>query len=458
MPLGWLNFNNGVIVITLTPNTNNQIIERFESLTRDNQDFWSFKGNSRREQGHGLFQYPAMMVPQMVRTILEQICLVHPNTDSVNDPFAGAGTVLTESMIAGLKFSGADINPLAILLCRVKAGPFFTDELEEKIHQLTSYIDNDLSDSVEVDFINRDKWFRKDVQIGLSKIRRAILREDADWARRFFWIGLAEAVRLTSNSRTSTFKLHIRPISEIETRNNDSIGVFKKAVTRNLQNLKDQAELLKAKGAISQGKYKADIDVTLGDTRQIQQSSQNDVLFTSPPYGDNTSTVPYGQYSYLPLRWIELQDIDPQIDTDFLRSTCEVDARSLGGRKVVKETDFESLADRSDTFKQYIEKLKGQPADRARRVCAFTRDLDGCLDPILRGLCPGGLMIWVLGNRKVGGERVPLDSILADLLVARGATLLWKHSRCIRSKRMAFKNNIAETMSKEAILVMRKAI
>jgi len=86
------------------------------------------------------------------------------------------------------------------------------------------------------------------------------------------------------------------------------------------------------------------------------------------------------------------------------------------------------------------------------------RDLDGCLDPILKSLRPGGLMVWTLGNRKVGGIRVPLDCILEDLLNAHRATLLCKLTRRISSKRMAPKNSIAETMSSETILVMRKAM
>ena len=67
-------------------------------------------------------------------------------------------------------------------------------------------------------------------------------------------------------------------------------------------------------------------------------------------------------------------------------------------------------------------------------------------------------MVWTLGNRKVGGKRVPLDRILSDLLQTYNSTLLCKLRRRISSKRMAPKNNIADTMSSETILVMRKAV
>ena len=66
-------------------------------------------------------------------------------------------------------------------------------------------------------------------------------------------------------------------------------------------------------------------------------------------------------------------------------------------------------------------------------------------------------MFWILGNRKVGGVRVPLDTILSELLAERRAVLLCSLSRQISSKRMALKNSHADTMSTESILVMRKA-
>jgi hypothetical protein len=444
-------------MIISTPEKDERLRAALAELTQSDQDYWSFRGNSRREHGHGLFQYPAMMVPQVARAVLGQACAIHPEIEMAGDPFAGSGTMLTESMLRGLSFAGTDINPLAVLLCRVKAGPFFVDALAEKVSQVITRIDADTRSSVEVDFPNIDKWFRPDVQIDLSKIRRAIIREDALWARRFFWIGLAEAVRLTSNSRTSTFKLHIRTEDEIEARNCDAIGIFKKAIIRNLQHMKDQAECLNNEGYLNHGRYRMQVDVTLGDTRQVEQCSLSDIILTSPSYGDNDTTVPYGQYSYLPLQWVELADIDPSANHDYLRSTHEMDARSLGGSRRIEKTECEALADRSRAFKLYIGKLKDQPADRAKRVIAFFRDLDACLDPILSGLRPGGLMVWILGNRKVGGRRVPLDAILVDLMNAQQATLLCKLTRRISSKRMALKNNIAETMSSEAILVMRKA-
>ena len=213
--------------------------QRLESLTQADKDYWSFEGNSRREHGHGLFQYPAMMVPQVVEAVLKQACAVHPDIERVGDPFSGSGTIMTESMMRGLAFSGTDINPLAILLCRVKRGPFFIGALREKGEALIARVAEDTGRDIEANFPNRDKWFAPAAQTALSRVRRAIRAESALWARRFFWVALAETARAASNSRTSTFKLHTRTQHDIDGRNFDPIDAFKKTLARNIQHYRE---------------------------------------------------------------------------------------------------------------------------------------------------------------------------------------------------------------------------
>lgn len=445
-------------MIFVAPRHDTLIRDKFLSLAETDTDYWSFKGNSRREYGHGLFQYPAMMVPQVAEAVLKQACSVHPDIERVGDPFSGSGTIMTESMMRGLAFSGTDINPLAVLLCRVKSGPFLIDDLKDKAKELVARIEEDSRLSVEAFFPNCDKWFNRDIQIALSKIRRSIRREATLWARRFFWVVLAETARATSNSRMSTYKLHIRTQENIEGRRCDPVGTFKKVLIRNIQHYEEQARRLFESGKLVGGHYQRDISVLLADVRKLKRQVESDIIVTSPPYGDNGTTVPYGQYSYLPLQWVDLDDIDANINEDCLVSTHEIDTRSLGGSKRVKNEEENHIKDRSPAFANYIKNLEGQPRNCSLRVTAYFRDLDGCLGPILKGLRPGGLMIWTLGNRNVGGKRVPLDQILAELLQARQATLLCKLTRRISSKRMALKNNFTDTMSRESILVMRKAV
>ncbi len=428
--------------------------------TRD-RDYWSFRRGSSRRHAHALFQYPAMMVPLMQQELMKSVIETCPDTIRVLDPFVGSGTVLTEAMMLGLDFCGQDINPLAVLLCRVKSGPFRSPELAIRVDVLLKRIRSDSKSSVEADFPNMLKWFDEIAAIDLSRIRRGIRAEKNLWMRRFFWVCLAETVRQTSNSRTSTFKLHIRPLAELQNRSVSPIQTFQRVLQTNLGHIRTQEQLLERSGLLDHGSYKGNVDVQLGDTSKGLPVSfadpPHDLLITSPPYGDNKTTVPYGQHSYLPLQWIDFEDIDERADKACLRTTHELDTRSLGGRLNRAIQDARILHDASRTLRRTVEKLSELPRDRKGRVAAFCRDLDRTLDPVVNALRPGAYMIWTVGNRTVGGRPVPMDVILEELLSLRGAALIARIPRPIPTKRMALKNNISQTMRSETILVMRKS-
>lgn len=436
---------------------NNDIIKmRLKSLSVNDDEYWSFKGDSNREYCHGLLQYPAMMVPQLVRVILHELCSLENKIKTIGDPFAGSGTVLTECLMLGKNFCGVDINPLAILLCEVKKGPFYVNELEQKISKIIHDVTYYDRVTVETHFINIDKWFREDVKKDLSIIRGCIRNEQDLWARRFLWIALAETVRLTSNSRTSTFKLHIRTSNDICTRTINAKNIFISTLKRNFKLYASQAKVLNNFNLLDNYSYKHGVNLMLGDIRNIKVEENCDLIITSPPYGDNTTTVPYGQYSYLPLQWIDIRDISENITYDPLASTYAIDSASLGGSKNISDTDIHELSSLSPSFARYAERIRLKPRDRINRVTSFMRDVNIGLPNIIGTLHKGGFMIWVLGNRTVGGSEVPFDNILIELIKNHGADHVHTIIRTIPTKRMALKNNLASTMSKERIVVIRK--
>lgn len=374
-----------------------QLINNILDVSKDTDEFWSFKGNSQRDYGHGLLQYPAMMVPQLVRTILDICCSVHPEIDSVGDPFVGSGTVLTESMLKGLNFWGTDINPLSILACEVKKGPFTFNNLKENTIRLFDNASNDKSESIDIHFKGIDKWFEYRHQVDLSRIRRNILKESELWARRFFWLTLAETVRYTSNSRTSTFKLHIRTNEDIKNRVFNVWDIFKKFMDRNLTLFLSLENYLKRKNLLNDCMYIKNVGLDISDIISCKNNFMSDVIITSPPYGDNQTTVPYGQYSYLPLQWINLSDIDESLNVEVLRTTHNIDSHSLGG-KHNKIAHVNQLCDESPALSEYLSKIKDMPLDRAARVVSFFHDFNISIPQILSRLNPNGLMVFVLDS------------------------------------------------------------
>lgn len=181
------------------------------------EDYWTFRSETRRKGAHALIHYPAMMVPTLQGKLLDAIKQANPKANSVLDPFAGSGTMLVEAMNRGMNFSGIDINPLAVLTCAAKAGPYLAESLVEKARELLSRISSDKGRAYYVSFTGQSKWFSTSVSIALSRIARGIELEPELWARRLFWIAFAKVVRSSCNSRMSTYKLHIKKEEDLAT-------------------------------------------------------------------------------------------------------------------------------------------------------------------------------------------------------------------------------------------------
>lgn len=443
-------------------NTDKIIIERIDKITSENNSIWTSPSFNRKDYIRRLFQYPAMMVPVVQKIIVDIILDASPNSQKVIDPFMGSATSLVACMERGLDCYGQDINPLSILIAKARTGPFYTKSLKAKYDLLIETIENDNSEEIEVDFVGINKWFKQEVSIELSKIVRAIRLEPKISVRRFYWINLAEVIRNTSNDRTSTFKLHARPKEEIDARNLSPIKDFKTRLAHTINDLEEYKQLLIKSGQLNKGKYKGKLRFKLQDSGTKVATPNNapeffDLLVTSPPYGDNKTTVTYGQHSYLPLRWIDLDDIDKKIPEDILKSASEIDTRALGGRiKKLSSEELEFLFHRSKTFKEIHELLTIVVPDRADKVVVFLKDLFQVIENTFEVMKINSYQVWTIGNRTVGGIEIPNNEILKEFIEFKGGKFVTKVEREILNRRMPNKNNNSQLMSFEDILIFRK--
>jgi len=442
-------------VSALTKPSSAQLARRLEELAKAGDRYWDFVGRDAREHVHSLFHYPAMMVPRLQRDLIETCIGWDPTIRLIADPFVGSGTVMTETMSVGRDFTGTDINPLAILVCRAKAECLNAKALSCDLRRLLRFVASDTSERIEARFPNRDKWFERHVQVGLSRLHRAIQAGSSARARRFWWVVLAETVRLTSNSRTSTAKLHLRPPAEFASRPNPCT-VFEQVAQRNLESVRIQCKLLANNDLVHRGKYVGRCSLRVADASH-PASWMADLMVTSPPYGDNHTTMAYGQASYLPLQWIDPSDI-AEVGLHSPSSIREIDSASIGGSWTGALQAVEPLLDRSPQLRRTWDHLRVQPRDRRVRVAAYFRDLDACLASLMTGLRRGAVMVWTVADRSVGGERIPLSAALPELIGDR-AELVTAITRGIPQSRksMPANNSTGQTMRRETILILRMA-
>ncbi|EKO3932242.1 site-specific DNA-methyltransferase [Vibrio fluvialis] len=434
----------------------NTLLNKVSSYAKGDNSYWSFKGRAKRQYCHAMIQYPAMMVPAMQGELIDAVIETDSNVRSIIDPFVGSGTTLGEAMCRGLDFVGIDINPLSILACEVKSGPLYITAFESKYSTLVNQIQTDKCTDVAVYIKNIDKWFTKDVQQDLSKLYRAIQSEKSKWARKIFWLCMSNTVRTVCNSRGSTFKLHIKSNDQIENIPN-TLDVFSKNVERSIVALKEQKAILEEMGSLKKSVSKSEVHIVHADTsKEIKEKYQCDLLVSSPPYGDNSTTVTYGQFSYLPLKWIDERDIDNLVIKDLLENQNKIDSSSLGGSLKDASAKLEVLKCKSPSLVRVVDEIERVNPHNIKKLIGFVFDLDLALDNSLLNLRNNAYMIWTLGNRRISDIEVPLNEIMKEILEYKGCSFIHQIERDIPSKRMARKNNVVNTMDKEIILMMRK--
>lgn len=436
----------------------------FIAALHDNENqnepsFWSFGRPTQRRGAHALLHYPAMMVPSLQGLIMKSAQDSQREVTMVLDPFVGSGTVLVEAMEHGLNFQGVDINPLAGLACLAKSGPYYVGAFEDKSMDLLIAISIDKRTHTPREFAGRDKWHAFEVAQALEKISHHISNEPAKWARRLFWLALCRVVRSTCRSRKSTYKLHIEATKD-NPKMPDVCTEFVAVLEQFQGHLAHEYESLLSKRLLKHGRYIGSLDVRIGDSRALLTKSNfaiptYDLVMTSPPYGDNVTTIPYGQFSYLPLQWIDVEDIDANVDRSLMANTHATDTASLGGTLKGASEKADSLGNRYHNASRFLGLLQNQINGR-KRFASFFYDLDKSIEGIVKATKPNGIHAWTIANRRICGIEAPMVPMMKEMLEARGMRAIGAISRGIHFKKMASRNALTATMTNETILLARK--
>jgi DNA modification methylase len=456
-------------------------------------DYWDFREDDTKEFTHGLHNYPAMMVCPISRNIIRLVKEIQP-VNALLDPFAGSGTVLVEGMLSGIGIvAGNDINPLALLLTKVKttaieneplnkeADELLTrvkirrEALKESLDSVDSYVIETLGldvagkkgwgdeapkylqqfcyerglDVTIPDFKNLGYWFRPRVILELSILKSEIEKiEDKD-IRDFIFIAMSESIRFVSNRRNGEFKMFRMPVAKVQKYNPDVYGEFEKILYRNIGKMQDFCK------ALEEADAHPDVSVFRNNTCTLEDVPNDtyDLIVTSPPYGDSRTTVAYGEYSRLSLQWINLFELTE-------KEIMGVDRSLMGGKKYRNGFEFTL---QSDTLRKSLEKIKDEDVERAGDVYSFYADLDAAIKSVALKTKSGGYQFWVVGNRTVKNELLKTDVIITELAPQYGLTPIYTVDRNIPNKVMPSQNSptnvtgaTGATMTMEHIIVLRK--
>ncbi|MEN6455291.1 MAG: hypothetical protein ABFD10_13615, partial [Prolixibacteraceae bacterium] len=173
---------------------------------------FDFKNNDTTYVTHGFHTYPAKMIPQIASKVLDEF---GKDAKILMDPYCGSGTSLVEANLKGVNAYGADLNPLARLIAKVKTTPIEIQSLDLHLRDFYEYlfsfrftISAHPQSIIAPSFNNIDFWFSKAVKNDLSIISSFINKIENKDIKDFFEVAFSQTIRECSWTRKNEFKLY----------------------------------------------------------------------------------------------------------------------------------------------------------------------------------------------------------------------------------------------------------
>lgn len=419
-------------------------------------DDWTYRKADTQYMTHGFHPYPARMIPQVARRLIQTY--TKSQSELILDPFMGSGGVLVESILNGNNAIGVDLNPLAILISRVKTTPINPELLTKFATQLTKKLpERKKSGKFAIPRIKGlEFWFKEAAIEELATIKVAIEELEAPTeVMDFFKVCFSITARKSSNIKNGEYKLYRRQGKEHEKFTPHAFTTFTQTVRDNIENMREFYATIRklhptrrALPLLWDSRRLSELRTEVEEV-QLRDSAGNgrvSLVVTSPPYGDAKTTVAYGQFSRYSALWLGLPP----------DQVYSVDNAGLGGMPISKTRELKSV-----TLDKTFAAIEQRDKIRALQVFAFFDDLDRCMEQLSKVLIKhGSHCCFVTGNRTVKRLRIPTDQILVEMAMKYGLKHLTTHYREIPTKTIPWVNapeNIpgmnGETMNKESIVI-----
>lgn len=420
-------------IVILSQERTDQMLPGFAAQGPAPEADWEFATANTQYLTHGLFPYPARLIPQIVCRLIAMYW-TQSESGKICDVFCGSGTVLVESSLQGIPSIGVDNNPFAILLAKAKTTAVDVtsfDPIKADLRRsLQNFDGNALEEYVPV-LSNLNHWFKPDVIAQLSYLRKAVETIADDQLKGVFKIAFAHAIMKSSNVDWKSSR-YIRVMTEpkLQAHNPDAFTIF----WGNIGGIEKRLTMYTSKKRV-------EVEVKNGDARALPiADSCIDLIVTSPPYGEERNTIPYIRWSRLFLLWLGFtQDNVKALET-----------KSLGGISVKNLTRTHIP---SNTFWEGADKV---PESRLAETLSFMADYFVTLKEMQRVLRPNCKTCIVIGHRSISRVLIDMGKVTKELAEAAGMRHETTHYRNIPKKMIAWTGPTGDTMSQESIVIMSK--
>lgn len=355
---------------------------------------------------HGIFRYFGKFPPPIATYMISQYT---KEKDLVIDPMCGSGTTALEAGILKRRCAVNDVNPLSVLISKVKTTKIDKSLLEEKLEYLkANYRPMSLEEYafVPVALKDPDHWFLKETSDSLRGIKYLIEQEINTNLKNFLKVIFAATIRRVSRATTQQGRLFLDVATALE----DAFSTFEKRYEIGMKGLAELPE-------ISDIEY---YNVDLKDLSAIDYEGKAKLVILHPPY---FNSYKYSSVNSLEMGWL-----------GYDRNQCN--------KKEVKEF-----------FKV------GKPENYER----YVKDMSLALNNALNMLVPGGVLGLMIGDTIMKGEYIQVTRSLMDKLdsdkyeISKVVMRVPKYTEAtwVASQRRD-SNNIGITLSDYIVLIRKR--
>lgn len=418
---------------------------------------WTFKTRRNYLATHNIHKYPAVFIPELVEKIINTFS---EQGETVVDIFAGSGTTLVESFLLGRESIGIELNPLACLISKTK----FTYISDEDLKDIVPILKKSFfcSGAKKIQFDNINYWFHDETIQSISDFLNAIKIFNNENIRNLILVSFSEIVRKISYCNHGGFKMH---------RDTKKVGRgYNKEVFFNELLPVLQTNINAVSNYSNKIKNKKNLPIIINSDSTIFQKdigeNKADLIITSPPYGDSSTTVAYGQFSRLSSQILGLETLSgtpiAQLDNDLLGGkTNHIDTLSYKTCSITLQNIIELFNLRMQAATEKKEKNKHR--DRLKDIISFYDSLYNCMKNASLYLKDEKFFVMVTSSRVVHSVKLHTDLIIAEFGATLGFKLKNIYYRDIHNKRMPskvsatnIKGETAPTMTEESIIVLQK--
>ena len=403
----------------------------------ESDNYWDI-GESSESLMHKIHAYPAKFPAFITNKAIEYATNNGLEVKNIADIFCGCGTVALEAQKNHKNFWGWDINPVAILIAKVKSNNYNVELLKKYYDTIINNYQESKQSELSLENINdRIRYWFTDTSIhDLYFLKQSILKSTKNNSkyRLYFLCAFSNILKPTSRWLTKSIKPQIDP-------NKKQVEV--------LHCFSTQCKMMHKAVSNEQLSCHVKSQIKLANSLKIKSKELVELIVTSPPY---VTSYEYADLHQLSSLWLDYTD-----DYRTLRTN------SVGSSYGINNFEYKKL---NKTGKFVIDNLKQISHSKLKSVGQYFIDMQIAAKISYNLLKSNGMILFIIGNTEYKNVYINKAKHLVESLYNAGFSKVYISKRKITGKiltpyrdstgKFAASKNTKEVYSEEFVIIGRK--